>query len=41
VRAGAPHFDFARTEVVLEVMGHGPVENPVEYLNPDEDPRNN
>ena len=41
VRAGAPHFDFARTEVVLEVMGNGPVENPVEYLNPDEDPRNN
>lgn len=39
--AGAPHFDFARTEVVLEVMGNGPVENPIEYLNPDEDPRNN
>jgi len=40
-RAGAPHFDFARTEVVLEVMGQGPVDNPVQYLNPDEDPRSN
>jgi hypothetical protein len=40
-RAGSPHFDFARTEVVLEVMGNGPVENPLSNLNPDEDPRNN
>lgn len=40
-RAGSPHFDFARTEVVLEVVGNGPVDNPIEYLNPDEDPRNN
>jgi hypothetical protein len=40
-RAGAPHFDFARTEVVLEVMGNGPVDNPITYLNPDDDPRNN
>ena len=35
-----PHFDFARTEVVLQIMGYGPVDNPIEYLNPDEDPRN-
>ncbi len=34
-----PHFDFARTEVVMQVMGFGPVENPITYLNPDDDPR--
>ena len=39
-KAGTPHFDFARTEVILQVMGFGPIDNPVEYLNPDEDPRN-
>lgn len=40
-KAGTPHFDFARTEVILQVMGFGPVENPVQWLNPDDDPRNN
>ena len=35
-----PHFDFARTEVILQITGYGPVDNPVKYLNPDEDPRN-
>jgi len=39
-KAGTPHFDFARTEVILQVMGFGPIDSPVEYLNPDEDPRN-
>jgi hypothetical protein len=37
-KAGVPHFDFARTEVVLEVVGMGPVDNPIEYLNPEDDP---
>ncbi len=40
VPAGQPTFLWARTEVVLQVMGNGPVENPVEYINPDDDPRN-
>jgi LacI family transcriptional regulator len=40
-KAGTPHFDFARTEVILQVMGFGPIENPVHYLNPDDDPRGN
>ena len=40
-KAGTPHFDFARTEVILQIMGFGPVENPIEYLNPDDDPRGN
>jgi len=39
-KAGTPHFDFARTEVILQIMGFGPIDNPIEYLNPDEDPRN-
>jgi hypothetical protein len=38
--AGTHHFDFARTEVILQVMGFGPVQTPIEYLNPDDDPRN-
>lgn len=38
--AGQPTFLWARTEVVLQVVGTGPVENPVEYINPDDDPRN-
>ena len=40
-KAGTAHFDFARTEVILQVMGFGPIENPVQYLNPDDDPRGN
>jgi hypothetical protein len=40
-KAGTPHFDFARTEVILQIMGFGPVDNPIEYLNPDDDPRGN
>ncbi len=35
----APHYQWARTEVILQVMGFGPVENPVTYVNPDDDPR--
>ena len=40
-KAGTPHFDFARTEVILQIMGFGPIENPIQYLNPDDDPRGN
>jgi hypothetical protein len=40
-KAGTPHFDFARTEVILQIMGFGPVQEPIiEYVNPDDDPRN-
>lgn len=38
--AGTPHFQWARTEVILQVMGTGPVPEPVKYVNPDDDPRN-
>ncbi|MFN0038048.1 MAG: cupin domain-containing protein [Burkholderiales bacterium] len=34
-----PHFAWARTEVIIQESGIGPVENPIEYMNPDEDPR--
>jgi hypothetical protein len=39
-KAGTPHFQWARTEIILQVMGFGPVDNPVTYVNPDDDPRN-
>jgi hypothetical protein len=38
-QAGVPHFAWARTEVIIQEMGMGPVENPIEYMNPDDDPR--
>lgn len=38
-KANTPHYQWARTEVVLQIMGNGPVSNPVTYLNPDDDPR--
>jgi len=34
-----PHYQWARTELVLQVMGFGPIEDPVTYINPDDDPR--
>jgi hypothetical protein len=37
--AGTAHYQWARTELVLQVMGFGPIDNPVTYLNPDDDPR--
>jgi hypothetical protein len=37
--AGTSHYQWARTELVLQVMGFGPVDNPVTYVNPDDDPR--
>jgi hypothetical protein len=38
-RAGTPHYQWARTEVMLQVMGYGPIEDPVTYLDPSDDPR--
>jgi len=37
--ANTPHFQWARTEVILQVMGFGPVKDPVIYINADDDPR--
>jgi hypothetical protein len=37
--ANTPHFQWARTELILQVVGFGPVDNPVTYINPDDDPR--
>ena len=38
--ANTPHFQWARTGLILEVVGFGPIDNPVTYINPDDDPRN-
>lgn len=37
--ANTPHYQWARTEVILQVTGTGPIDNPVTYVNPDDDPR--
>jgi quercetin dioxygenase-like cupin family protein len=37
--ANTPHYQWARTEVILQITGNGPVETPVTYVNPDDDPR--
>jgi len=37
--ANTPHFQWARTELILEVVGFGPIDNAVTYINPDDDPR--
>lgn len=37
--ANTPHFQWARTELILQVMGVGPIGDPVTYINPDDDPR--
>jgi len=42
-KAKVPHFAWARTEVIIQEMGTG-FESPaksIEYVNPDDDPRNN
>ncbi|MFN0314087.1 MAG: cupin domain-containing protein [Burkholderiales bacterium] len=36
---GTPSYSWARTEVILQVLGQGPVDNPIEYIHPDDDPR--
>ena len=37
--ANTPHYQWARTELILQVVGFGPIDNPVTYINPDDDPR--
>jgi quercetin dioxygenase-like cupin family protein len=37
--ANTPHYQWARTEVILQISGTGPIENPVTYVNPEDDPR--
>lgn len=37
--ANTPHYQWARTELILQIVGFGPVDNPVTYINPDDDPR--
>ncbi len=39
VPAGTALYNWARTEVILQVLGEGPVTNPIEYINPEDDPR--
>lgn len=39
IPAGSPTYLWARTEVILQVLGDGPVTNPIEYVNPEDDPR--
>ena len=36
---GVPHFAWAEDEVIIQEMGMGPIGNPIEYINPAEDPR--
>ena len=37
--AQVPHYAWAETEVIIQEMGMGPVSNPIEYVNPADDPR--
>lgn len=37
--AGTPHFAWAETEVVIQEMGIGPQEQPIEYVHAKDDPR--
>jgi hypothetical protein len=37
--AGTPYYQWARTEIVLQVVGNGPIADSVSYVNPDDDPR--
>jgi hypothetical protein len=38
-KANVPHFAWARTEVIIQEQGMGPVENGITYVNLDDDPR--
>ena len=38
-KANVPHYAWARTEVFIQESGTGPIEQPIEYINPDDDPR--
>ena len=37
--AGVPHFSWAESEVIIQEMGQGPVNNPIEYVDASQDPR--
>jgi quercetin dioxygenase-like cupin family protein len=37
--AGVPHFTFAETDVIIQEMGQGPVDNSIEYMDASLDPR--
>jgi quercetin dioxygenase-like cupin family protein len=37
--AGVPHFAWAETDVVIQESGIGPVGNPIQYVDPGDDPR--
>jgi len=37
--ANTPHYQWVCTELILQVVGFGPVDDPVTYINPDDDPR--
>jgi quercetin dioxygenase-like cupin family protein len=37
--AGVPHFAWAETDVVIQEAGVGPIGNPIQYVNPADDPR--
>jgi hypothetical protein len=37
--ANTAHYQWARTEVILQITGTGPLETPVTYVNPEDDPR--
>lgn len=38
-KANVPHFAWARTEVIIQEMGQGGHEGTIDYVNPDDDPR--
>lgn len=38
-KAGVAHYAWARTEVFIQETGTGLVDKPIEYINPDDDPR--
>jgi quercetin dioxygenase-like cupin family protein len=38
-RPNVPHYAWARTDVIIQEQGMGPVENGITYVNPDDDPR--
>ncbi len=40
-KANVPHYAWARTEVIIQEQGMGPVENGITYVNADDDPRQN
>jgi quercetin dioxygenase-like cupin family protein len=37
--AGVPHFAYAETEVIVQEMGIGPIDEPIEYMSSADDPR--